>query len=615
MLGTSLTRAVRLANPLRVRAVVWLAGIALGLAVPLLIVLLGLLTELLVKVDGARLEGSGVRLLGPGVVHLIRLGIGPTSQLSWLLTLIVAAGMLALMTAVLVGIHARCAYWTALEVADKLRRLVVEQAIHAGGAAAFAARRDPAEALMHEKCDQIERGLAAWWKTAPSAFVLLATLALVALLVSVSLTICVVSLVALSLLLLRWATSRSQLRRSRCETEAMLARRRASGFLRQLPWALGYSLDGPPTGDPRAQLQQLRRANWLTRTSDTWILPLMLAFGSVAVCFALLLAGINVLRSGQGVYAGGLTVAGVVVLQSCMFVAIIPIVQLSRLGKRLGAAQTSASEVLTYLDKQPQPNQTPLARPVSALQRELAAESLRFADQAGHLLMEDLSLRIPAGKHVAIVATDPQLPLAFAGLVVRFYDPAAGRILWDGVNLRDLQLEGLRRQAVVVPSDGMIFDGSVAENIRCGMSHFTQTEIEEAAKLTRSLGFVQRLPHGFDTPLAGGGRPLTATQVFRLALTRAALRKPSLVIIDEPPLPDNDPEVTLADEALTQLAAGRTMIVLAQRINTLRSAELVLLIHDRKLAAQGPHFQLLQSSSLYRHVNYMRFNEFGTAVR
>jgi ABC-type multidrug transport system fused ATPase/permease subunit len=478
------------------------------------------------------------------------------------------------------------------------------------------ARRDPAEALLNEKCDQVERGLYSWFKAVPGAIVMLIALAAVALLVNVSLTISVFSLIALTLLLLNWAVNRARQRRGSGETEVAFARRRVGDHLRQLPLAAGYTLNGPPAGEVQPLLARLRAALAKMRTGDAWVLPLMLAFGGLAACFALLLAGMNVLRLEPGATPlGDLTVAGIVVLQCCLLAAIVPIVQLVRLRRNLSPAETSASEIFTYLDKTPSISPAPDARPVAALAEKVELENVRLADRDGHLLLDDLTLAVPRGQRVAVIATDSQVPLALAGLLVRFYDPAAGRVLWDGHDLRHAEPNSLRRQAVVVADDGLIFDGTVTQNIQCGNGDYTQLQLTDAAKMVRAYNFIQQLPQGFSTPLGDGGRRLNAAQSFRLALARAAVREPSLVVVQEPAAAMEDADGALIDDALRRLGDGRTLIVLAARLETLRGADSVCLIHEGKLAAAGPHFGLLQSSSLYRHVNYMRYNEFGTAVR
>jgi len=213
MLGPSLKHALRLAAPVRGRVVVWLVGLAWGLSFPLLVALAGLITELLVRQDVRRITGDGLRLLGPGLVQLLMLIASPGSATAWLLLLVFAAGLLTLITAALVAIGWRCAHAAAIDVTDKLRAAVVKKAVSLGGAGGLAARRDPAEALLDEKCDQVERGLATWWKAIPSAIVTLASLAIMALLVNIPLTIIVVSLIALLLLLLRWTTTRAARRR------------------------------------------------------------------------------------------------------------------------------------------------------------------------------------------------------------------------------------------------------------------------------------------------------------------------------------------------------------------------------------------------------------------
>ncbi len=595
---------------------VWLVGLAWGLSFPLLVALTGLITELLVKQDVRRITGDGLRLLGPGLVQLLMRIASPGSATAWLLLLVAAAGLLALITAALVAIGWRCAHAAAIDVTDKLRAAIVNKAISLGGAGHLAARRDPAEALLDEKCEQVERGLATYWKAIPSAVVTLASLAIMALLVNVPLTIIVVSLIALLLLLLRWTTARAARRRRVSEGELATARRGLTDYLRGVPLAAGYSLNGPPTGDAASQLNRLRLALWDVRTGDRWILPLLLAAGGVAACFIVLIAGVSVLREpAEAGSRPALSVAGIVVLEGCLLASIVPIVQLVRLARRTGAAETSAGEIMQYLERAPAVVESAEPRNVRELVDGVSLDTVRLADRAGHLLLDDITISLPAGSRTAVVATDDQVPLALAGLLVRYYDPTAGSVLWDGVDVRQARLAALRRRAIVVPADGQIFDGTVAENIRCSANEFSPLEITDAAKAMRVFDFVEQMPQGFSTQLGDGGQLLNAAQAFRIALARAAIREPSLVIVDEPANPGDAAESALIDEALAQLAAGQTLLVLARRIESLRSADRVFLIHEGKLVAAGPHFQLLQSSTLYRHVNYMRFNQFGAAVR
>ena len=239
---------------------------------------------------------------------------------------------------------------------------------------------------------------------------------------------------------------------------------------------------------------------------------------------------------------------------------------------------------------------------------------MTLANRAGQRLLDNVSLTIPAGRAVAILASDAQTPLAVAGLFVRFYDPAAGRILYDDRDIGRATLESVRQQAMLVTADGPLFPAALSENIVCGKPGYTASQIGEAVKQAQADEFVLTLSDGLSTIVGGKDSPLQVDQAFRIGLARALLRDPSVIIVQEPDGRLEEASVRRLDLALRQAAAGRTLVVLPARLNTLRAVDCIYLFHEGKLHAQGTHAELLQSSELYRHLNYVRFNPFRNTV-
>jgi ABC-type multidrug transport system fused ATPase/permease subunit len=259
--------------------------------------------------------------------------------------------------------------------------------------------------------------------------------------------------------------------------------------------------------------------------------------------------------------------------------------------------------------------QVDAAQPLDRLRQAIKLDNVTIANRHGHRLLHNVSLTIPAGTKVAIVASDPQTPLALAGLFVRFYDPAAGRVLYDDHDICQATLDTVRGQAVLVVAEGPLFPGSVTDNIVCGNSGFTSLQVSDALKHAQAEEFVRSLPQGINTPISGQDTMLKADQAFRIGLARSLLREPSVLVVQEP---EGEFDATVSGQlntAFEQAARGRTMIVLPSRLATLRSAEHVFVFHEGKLHAEGTHSELLQNSELYRHLNYVRFNPFRGKVQ
>lgn len=609
MLWPNLKRARRFAAPVRGWFFIQLAAPGIAIIALLLLILIGLAIELLVDKQVSALDGDATRWLSQGLILVIYESLGPMTAQAWLGALILVGIALSFMAAALVWIGRRSAEDAALDVVDKLRKAILAQAFRLGSGS-VGSRRDRSEALIGEKCDQVGHALAAWWRTLPRSAMLLIALFAVALLTSASLTLALLSLIALGVMLRRWSSGRAMAARMHWEHESTKLQRSVVEHLRQVPLATGYSLDGAPGGDGQRQLVHLHRATFRARTSNAWISAAMIAFVGVAAGLATFLAGHGVLRSPPG-----FSVAGMVVLAGCFVCAVSPVLRLIRLPEQLNLAETSASEIFLYLDRQPGVGQIEQAQPVRALAKDFALEKVRLADTYGHTLLDDLSITVAARQRVAILATDPQVPRALAGMLVRFYDPAAGSVMYDGCDLRQMKLSSLRQQVVLVTGDGGIFSGTVTDNIRCGNEDYSQLEVIDAAKLVRAYSFIKQLPQGFATPIGDEGNSVSPPQAFRIALARAALREPSVIVVEEPDYWLDETTSSQLDDALRHLSRDKTLITLARRVDTLRQADRVFLIHEGKLEAAGTHMELLQQSALYRHINYMRYNDYGTAIR
>ncbi|HEY2155090.1 MAG TPA: ABC transporter ATP-binding protein, partial [Isosphaeraceae bacterium] len=186
------------------------------------------------------------------------------------------------------------------------------------------------------------------------------------------------------------------------------------------------------------------------------------------------------------------------------------------------------------------------------------------------------------------------------------------RVRIDGVDLRDVTLESIRAQVSTVLQADLIFSDTIFANIALGDPSYDLPRVIEAAKLAHAHSFIQDLPDGYETPIGPLGEYLTPDQQYRIGLARAALHDPSIVIIEEPDTQLDDEVKPLLDDTLARLAPGRTLIILPHRLSTIRSCDQVLVLQNGRLEASGPPREIHGSSKLYRHLQYLEFNQFAT---
>jgi ATP-binding cassette, subfamily B, bacterial len=196
-------------------------------------------------------------------------------------------------------------------------------------------------------------------------------------------------------------------------------------------------------------------------------------------------------------------------------------------------------------------------------------------------------------------------------LLLRFVDPAQGSIKIDGRDLRSVTLESLRTQIAVVRCDDLVFNDTVLNNIGCGDTGYSVPQVIEAAKLAHAHQFIQRLPYGYETVIGNLGFALKLGERYRIALARAILRDPAVLIIEEPQEPLDDDTKTLIDDTLNRVVKGKTVIFLPHRISTVNRCDGVLVLHEGRVHTAGVHKELLKTNALYRHLYYVEYNEFA----
>jgi ATP-binding cassette subfamily B protein len=272
---------------------------------------------------------------------------------------------------------------------------------------------------------------------------------------------------------------------------------------------------------------------------------------------------------------------------------------------RVARARESAADVFEFLDRRGETGQGIDAEFLQPMTRklELVGASLREPG-TGRMVLEDVTLTVPAGTRAAVVFTDPGEARALAHLITRFQDPTAGEVRIDGKNIRWVTFESVRAQVALVMEDALTFTDTVANNIGCGELGYSLPQIIEAAKAAHAHQFVQRLPYGYETLIGDGGASLRPGERFRIALARALLRDPSLIVIEEPAEHLDPDSLVLIDDAVARIRHGRTILFLARRPATVRSADEVFVLHNGRLRAGGSHDDLIHGSELYRLLHF-----------
>ena len=282
----------------------------------------------------------------------------------------------------------------------------------------------------------------------------------------------------------------------------------------------------------------------------------------------------------------------------------VSLASLTELYASLERAAGSTERLFEILDTESALVEHSSPAPIPLGEGAVAFEHVRFAypSRPDRTVIDDITLRVRPGERVAIVGPSGAGKSTLASLVLRFFDPTSGTVRIDGTDVRDLRLVDLRSMLAIVPQDPVLFSGSIAENIGYGLDAATREAIEEAATEAYALDFIRALPEGFETRVGERGVKLSGGQRQRIAIARALLRNPRVLVLDEATSALDAESEAFVEAALGRLMRGRTTLVIAHRLSTVRDADRICVVDAGRIVEEGSHDALMVKGGLYRRL-------------
>jgi ATP-binding cassette subfamily B multidrug efflux pump len=358
----------------------------------------------------------------------------------------------------------------------------------------------------------------------------------------------------------------------------------------------------------KAFAQEEAEIDRFDRENDYWFTISALAARLQAVNVPLidLIAGAGTVfiiwYGGSLVIHGQLTLGELVAFSTYLGQLVQPLRRVGLIIPAVAMAASAGERIFEILDAESEVQDAPEAEPLPAIRGLVRFESVSFAYFGRHQVLRDVSFEAQPGQVIALLGATGSGKSTIINLIPRFYDPTAGRITIDGYDTRRVTLNSLRDQIGIVLQETTLFAASIRENIAFGRPGASEPEIIVAAQAAQAHSFIMAAPQGYDTPVGERGTTLSGGQKQRIAIARALLKDPRILILDDATASVDTETERLIQLALQKLMQGRTSFVIAQRLSTVRQADLVLVLKKGRVAARGTHEELLRTSGLYAEI-------------
>ena len=354
----------------------------------------------------------------------------------------------------------------------------------------------------------------------------------------------------------------------------------------------------------RKAAQRLFRANLRAVAAAAVSSPLMDVFGAIAVALLLLLGRNEIIR-------GDLKPGDFVAFVGLVLSMYNPVRKFAVFNNSFQQALGASSQLFQFMDSEDDVVEKPGARPLPRFAESIRFDGVCFAYEGNgsgaREILRGIDLEVKRGEVLAVVGSSGAGKSTLVHLIPRFFDVSAGRLLIDGHDVRDVTLASLRSQVGIVTQETVLFNDTVRNNIAYGQPHVPQKEVEAAARAALAHDFILALPSGYDTVIGERGVRLSGGERQRLAIARALLKNAPILILDEATSALDSESEALVQSALHNLMTGRTVLVIAHRLSTVRRADRIVVIENGAIADIGAHEELLQKLGTYRRLYELQF--------
>jgi ATP-binding cassette subfamily B multidrug efflux pump len=326
-----------------------------------------------------------------------------------------------------------------------------------------------------------------------------------------------------------------------------------------------------------------------------WNLPLLDLIGNIGTVFIIWYGGTMVIR-------GQLSFGELVAFSTYLSQLVRPIRRLGWLITSLFQASASGERIFEILDEDSDVHDAPDAVGIGEVKGDVHFENVSFSYFKRHQVLSDISFDVAAGQTIALLGTTGSGKSSIINLIPRFYDPTQGRVLIDDTDIRKVTLRSLRSQIGIVLQDTTLFATTIKENIAFGSPGATSDQVISAAQAAQAHEFIEEMPKGYETIVGERGNTLSGGQKQRVAIARALLSDPKILILDDATASVDTETEHLIQLAMENLMRGRTSFVIAQRLSTIRKADLILVMDRGKIIARGTHADLIRSSGIYADI-------------